>query len=44
MYTGLILPSTCQDDIKLGFGSYVATFWERATHSVNCSFSLYYVY
>ena len=31
----LFSPSMCLNDIKLGLGSCVATFWERAAHSVN---------
>ena len=32
------------DDIKLGLGSCVVPFWERADYSFNHLFSLYYVY
>ena len=31
----LFSPSMCLDDIKLGLGSFMATFWERATYAVN---------
>ena len=34
--------SVCLDDIELGLGSKVATFCERAAHSVNRMFSLYF--
>ena len=34
------LPSVSLDDIYLGLGSRVATFWERAAHSVYSMFSL----
>ena len=40
----VVLPSMCLDDIKLGLGSCVVPFWERAANSVNSLFSLYYVY
>ena len=33
-----ISPSVCLDEIYLGLGSLVVTFWERATHSVNRMF------
>ena len=36
----LFLPAMCLDDFKLGLGSCVTTFWERAAHSVNILFSL----
>ena len=32
----------CLDDIQLVLGSLVATFWERAAHSVYHMFSLYF--
>ena len=35
-----VSPSACLDDIYLGLGSRVATFLERAAHSVNRIFSL----
>ena len=34
-------PSMCLSDIKVGLGSCVAIFWERAAHSVNRMMSLY---
>ena len=38
-------PSMCLDAIKLGLGSRVTTFWERAAHSAKRSFSaLYHVH
>ena len=40
----LFSPFMCLDDIKLGLGSGVATFWERVAHSVSNSFCLYSVY
>ena len=39
----LFPPSVCLNDIYLGLGSRVATFWERAAHLVNRMFSLYFV-
>ena len=37
-------PSVCLDDIKVGLGNSVATFWERAAHSVYRLLSLYFGY
>ena len=36
----LFSPSMCLDNFKLGLGSCVTIFWERAVHSVNLLFSL----
>ena len=38
----LFSPSVCLDDIKLGLGKWVATFWERSAHSIYHIFSLYF--
>ena len=38
----LLSPSMSLDDIKLALGSLVATFWDRAAHSVYHMFSLYF--
>ena len=40
----LVSPSLCLDDILLGLGCRVATFWERAAHSVKHMFSLLYLF
>ena len=39
-----VSPSVCLDEIYLGLGSLVVTFWERATHSVKRMFSLLYLF
>ena len=38
------LSGMCLDDVYLGFGSRVASYWGRTAHSVNHVFSLHYVY
>ena len=38
----LFSPSVCLDDIMLGLGTRVVTFWERAAHSVYNMFFLYF--
>ena len=35
----LFSPAMCLDDLRFGLGSWVATFWKRAAHSVNRMFS-----
>ena len=39
-----VSPSVCLDDVYLGLGSGVATFWKRAVYSANLVFSLLYLF
>ena len=39
-----VSPYFCTDYFQFGLGCWVATFWERAAHSVDHMFSLYFDY